>query len=200
MFYLFLFVICNLDFGILQDKYIITNMSAKKSEIKGKSSTTIARSDDGTIQITFTIPVKTIDKTQEDVLTELAKTVQVPGFRLGHAPLPKVKENVSQNSLLEKTLSKILPKLVSEAVEKHKIKPAIYPKFELVKTTPGENWQVRAVTCEVPEIELGDYKKAITSLTLDKKSQIWTPKSAKSNKDKADKSLTQQEIQSLVNG
>lgn len=148
-------------------------MTANKKTI----ASVVARSDDGGIQITFTIPFATIDAERQEALKEYAKDLEIPGFRKGMAPLEKVAEKVPAESLVEHTLRHILPKALAEAIVKHKIKPAVYPKFELVSAKEGEDWQVRALTCELPEIELGDYKSAVTGALRAKK--LWTPASAK---------------------
>jgi len=166
-------------------------MAAKKKRTTKKPASSFAKSDDGTIQITFTIPFDQIKKTREKVAAELGKEMEIPGFRKGKAPLDKILPRIPENTLIEKTLAKILPKLLAEAINKHKIKPAIYPKFELVKAVEGEDWQIRAVTCELPEIKLGDYKKTIAG-TLRAKS-IWTPASAKAAGDKPDKKISKEE-------
>jgi len=167
----------------------------KSDTKKTKTSTTIARSDDGTIQITFTIPFADILAEREKAIKILAKDVEVPGFRKGKAPIDKAIDKIPQNTLLEYTLREILPNLFSEAVSEYRLKPAIYPKFELIKATDNEDWQVRAVTCELPEIELGDYKKEIA----DSKSQkIWTPGDSKADKPPAKEEKEQKVIEILL--
>lgn len=47
---------------------------------------TLAREDDGTIQINFVIPKKEIDAQKEEVVKEMAKNLKVPGFRKGNVP------------------------------------------------------------------------------------------------------------------
>jgi FKBP-type peptidyl-prolyl cis-trans isomerase (trigger factor) len=147
-------------------------MAAKKKNSK-KENSTIARSDDGTIQITFTIPWGEIKKNREKTAEELGKEIAVPGFRKGKAPLKKLLEHIPANTLLEKTLAKILPNLLAKTIDKYKIKPVIYPKFEMVKAVDGEDWQIRATTAELTDIVLGDYKKDIKGSLSAKK--IWTP-------------------------
>lgn len=173
-------------------------MAVKKTTRKSeKPRSTIARSDDGTIQITFTIPYKTITKAQEETLKEMAKNTEVPGFRKGKAPLDKVKEKIPPTTLIEKTLSKILPKLTADIIEKHKIKPAIYPKFELLKAQENEHWQIRAVTCEIPEINLADYKSVISGTA--RSQAIWTPdKDSKEKKEPTREQKEQQVIKALL--
>lgn len=120
----------------------------------------LAREDDGTIQITLTIAQAEVKKNEQEVLMELAKSVEIPGFRPGHAPVDQVKNSVSAQTVLEKILARILPSAFAKAVEEHGIRPILTPQFELINAGEGD-WQVRAITCEAPKVELGDYKKEI---------------------------------------
>ena len=136
----------------------------KKNKAKEVSSTNsiLARTDDGTIQITLTIPWSNFAAKRKVVAQEMGQNIEVPGFRKGKAPLDRVMKHIPQDQLIEHTLSHLLPEFVSEAIKEHKISPAIYPRFELVKVQEGEDWQIRAITAEIPEIKLGDYKKSIS--------------------------------------
>lgn len=127
-----------------------------------KISSTVAKSDDGTIQITFTVPYPTVKESQKTVIEEYAKTAEIPGFRKGKAPIDKVKEKIDPDTLIEKSLSRLLPKALGDAITQHKLRPAIYPKFEVIRANADEAWQIRAITCELPEVNLSDYKKIIT--------------------------------------
>lgn len=163
---------------------------SKKNDQKITSN--LARGDDGNIQITYTIPFSQIEEKRKKVAKKMAESVEVPGFRKGKAPLSKVINHLPQEKLLQSTLSEILPALVAESIKEHKLKPAVYPKFELVKAVEGEDWQVRAITCEIPEIKLGDYKKKIKGALRAK--NIWTPgKGEKDEKEKKQKSQAEKE-------
>ena len=126
-----------------------------------KITSTIAREDNGNIQITYTIPFSLLASAQSKVVEEYAKEAEIPGFRKGNAPIEKVKEKISQATLTEKGLARILPEALSSAINENKIRPAIYPKFELIKADENEPWQVRAITCELPLVVLPDYTKLI---------------------------------------
>src|SRR4030065_916242 len=166
----------------------------KPNENKSKIPSALAKSDDGTIQITFTIPTDIIAKEKKEVMKELAKEIEIPGFRKGMAPVEKVEEKVSKESLYEKILNKILPLELSNAFKKYNIKPVIYPRLELLSSKEGENWQIRITTCELPEVELGDYKKAISQKKM--VNAIWTPE--KGNEKKEDAKPTQADKESEV--
>lgn len=158
----------------------------------------VAKESDGSIQITLTIPWSEISSNREKAVEELGKNIEVPGFRKGKAPLEKIKDRLPQDQLIEKTLSSILPLLVSKAITENKIKPAIYPKYELISANEGENWQVRATTCEVPEFELGDYRKYLKGVGTDTK--IWTPDKAESKPTSTSKAEKEQKIiETLLN-
>lgn len=124
------------------------------------SKNTIARTDDGTVQVTFTIPASDVAAKEEQVLVEAAKTSKIHGFRPGKAPLDKVREKVSQDEITQRSLSLILPKIYSDAIAEHKLRPAIYPKFEVI-SQGDDTWQVRATLCELPEVDLNSYKQAV---------------------------------------
>ena len=126
-----------------------------------KITSVMARESNGNIQITFTVPFVLIQKGQEEAVKEMAKDIEIPGFRKGTAPASRVREKIPQSKLIEHSLGHILPQALSEVIATQKLKIAIYPKFELIKSDDNEAWQIRGTTCELPEIELGDYKKII---------------------------------------
>jgi len=147
-----------------------------------KITSVIAKESDGNIQITFTIPFSVVKAAQEETIKEFAKDAEVPGFRKGMAPIDKVAEKIPQNKLIEHSLSHILPKALAEAVTENKLKVAVYPKFELVSADEGKDWQIRGITCELPEVDLGDYKKAVTGAS--RASSLWTPDKGKPEEKK----------------
>lgn len=138
--------------------------------MNAKITSTVAKEENGNIQITFTIPYSQVVSAQEKVVEEYAKEAEIPGFRKGNAPIEKVREKIPTATLTEKALARILPEALSGAINENKLKPAIYPKFELISAKENENWQVRAVTCELPVVILPDYAKLI------KEGIIKTPK------------------------
>lgn len=133
----------------------------------------ITKLDDGNIEIVFFISADLILKTKDEILKELVKEAEVAGFRKGKAPISKVEEITSEEKLTEHILSQILPNAFADSVKEHKLKPAIYPKFSATKITSSKNvsgdttWEIKAVTCELPKVVLGNYKKKLKSKTTD---------------------------------
>jgi FKBP-type peptidyl-prolyl cis-trans isomerase (trigger factor) len=157
-----------------------------------KITSTVAKEEDGTVQINFYIPWPTIKAEEDAVIEKEKENVTIEGFRKGRAPIEKVRQAIPKEQLIEKSLQNILPKALSEAITEYKITPALYPKFELVSANENETWQIRVTTCELPQVELGDYKKIIADEA--KANAIWTPGKTKEEP----KELSQEEKEDLV--
>lgn len=132
----------------------------------------VTRSEDGTVELTFNIAWNEIESNRKATATEMGKNVTLAGFRKGNAPLEKLLKELPAGELLERTLARIIPTVLAHAIKEHNVKPAIYPKFELLHATEGEDWTVLARTCEIEEFELPKYQEVV------KKAVKETPKDA----------------------
>lgn len=137
------------------------------------STSTLKKEADGTITLSISIPKAAIEKTKEEVVEQTITSSTLPGFRKGKAPRKMVEESISVEKLNEEILKKLLPDSYIAAVQEHKLRPIINPKIHVDSVTPGEDWTYTALTCEVPEINLGKYKDAIGKVTA--KSKIALP-------------------------
>lgn len=135
--------------------------------------TALKREEDGTIQLTVTMPWELVKKTKEEITDEHVKSAQMPGFRKGKAPKKLVEENLNQDHLREDILKKLLPQGYVEALKEHKINPVLSPKVHVDKLEDGKDWVFTALTAEAPEVTLGKYKDAVQKITA--KSKIIVP-------------------------
>lgn len=139
----------------------------------------IAKQEDGTIQLTITIPQNEVKKTWEEVVEEAVKTTSIEGFRKGKAPRKLVEERLDKEKIKEEVLKKLLPQHYIASVKENKLEPIINPKIHVSKledpSTTGDksDWEFQAVTCESPKIDLGKYKEEIQKITA--KSKIVVP-------------------------
>jgi len=133
------------------------------------------KTDDGTIELTITIPWKEIQDMYEVVVKETASATEVAGFRKGKAPKQIVEENIDKTKTYEETIKRLVPKAYTEAVTEHKIAPIMMPQIELKSAEEGKDWVVSAKTCERPSITLKDYKKAVSDLKSAKTPKIIVP-------------------------
>jgi FKBP-type peptidyl-prolyl cis-trans isomerase (trigger factor) len=128
--------------------------------------------EDGTIELTVTVPSATIAKTKDDVLEEHVKVSELPGFRKGMAPKDIVEKSLDLEHIREDILRKVLPEAYVEAVKEHKITPIINPKIHVDSIEDGKDWVFTALTCEAPEVTLGDYKTGVKNITAKTKIEV----------------------------
>jgi FKBP-type peptidyl-prolyl cis-trans isomerase (trigger factor) len=135
--------------------------------------TALKREEDGTIQLTVTLPWELVKKTKEEVIAEHVKEAQMPGFRKGKAPRKLVEDNLNPDHLREDILKKLLPQGYVEALKEHKINPVLSPKVHVEKLEDNKDWVFTALTAEAPEVSLGKYQDAVQKITA--KSKIIVP-------------------------
>lgn len=125
----------------------------------------LKKHEDGTIELTVTVPASKIKKTKDEVIEEHVKVSELPGFRKGMAPKDIVEKSLDVEHVREDILRKVLPEAYVEAVKEHKISPIINPKIHVDSIEEGKDWVFTALTCEAPEVTLGNYKEGVKKVT-----------------------------------
>lgn len=138
-------------------------------------TSTSNRLPEGTVELMITIPWAEVEQVYNEVVEDAVKNAELAGFRKGKAPRAVVEEKLDKTKAYEDVLKRMIPKVYSDAVVEHKIKPIVSPKIELKEATEKKNWVIRAITCEKPSVKLGEYKKAIQDLKASKAKKIWVP-------------------------
>lgn len=148
-----------------------------KKDTKTNSGVTVAKTDDGTVQMMFVLPWAEVEVAQKKAVEKLSQTVTVPGFRAGKAPAESAASHIPRETLVQETVTAIIPSKISQAYKDHDITPIMYPKLELLHAHDGEDWEIKATTAQFPEIKMGDYKEKIKAAVA--VGSIWTPEKGK---------------------
>lgn len=133
----------------------------------------LSREQDGSIKLTISIPQVDVAKAREEIVEAAVREAEVAGFRKGKAPRNVVEERMDEVKLQEEILKKLLPKAYVKTIEEHSLRPIMNPKIHVHKIESGKDWTFEAITCEAPEITLGEYKKKVQDITA--KSKIVIP-------------------------
>jgi trigger factor len=96
---------------------------------------------------------------KKTVLAKFAKTVKVPGFREGKAPLNMIEKqlepSVFQSEFLEETINQTYP----QAVNSEKLRVVGQPQISIKKFVPFDTLEFEATVPVIGQIKLPDYKK-----------------------------------------
>lgn len=111
------------------------------------------------IELSITADPEELKRVKTQVLRELSKTLNLAGFRKGHAPEPLVEKSVDQTELQSRFLERAVSDLYGEAASKEKLRPVAQPEVSVTKFVPFDTLEFSATVEAVGEVKLGDYKK-----------------------------------------
>lgn len=130
-----------------------------------------------TFELELIIPWQKVKKVYQEVITELTKTTTVKGFRKGKAPANLVEEQVGKQQIYDHVIQRVVTDQYLDALKQHRLIPIVSPKLSVVSIEEGKDWVVKATACETPEINLGEWEKAVKGAAA--VSKIWTPDQGK---------------------
>lgn len=133
------------------------------------------------VRLTLEIAPEKFQEGIRTVYNRNRKSITIPGFRKGHAPLQLVERTYGKDIFYEDALNEVLPDLYKQAVEEEKLEVMSRPSVNVGDIKDNEPIKV---TCEVavkPEVKLGD----LDSLTKTKKTVEVTDEDIKDEMDRA---------------
>lgn len=111
------------------------------------------------IELTVAAEAAELDATKATVLAELGKSLNLAGFRKGHAPKGLVEKSVDQSELQSRFLDAIVNELFVGAVAADKLRPVSTPEVSVTKFVPFTEVECKYTVDVLGEAELADYKK-----------------------------------------
>jgi len=111
------------------------------------------------VELTVEADQELMTRIKDVVLAELAKDVQLTGFRKGHAPAAMVEKAVDPNQLQSRFLDEAVSELYATTVVEQKLRPVSQPQVEISKYVPFTQLEAKIVVEVIGAIKLADYKK-----------------------------------------
>jgi len=111
---------------------------------------------DKTFTIDLILTQDQIKSEHQKVLTSVQADFETKGFRKGKVPLEIVKDQVSEEKIIEEVASHLISDAYSKFIKDNKLKPVIQPQIK-VKNAPiglDKDWQIEITSCELPPITL----------------------------------------------
>ncbi|MFL6213892.1 MAG: trigger factor [Blastocatellia bacterium] len=108
-------------------------------------------------QLHIEIPGEDVRAETDKVASQLARSVNVPGFRPGHAPKSVIKTRF-RKELRDEVVSHLLPESLQKAITDKELKVIGEPAVDDLKFGDDESINVTITVSVKPEFELADYK------------------------------------------
>jgi trigger factor len=107
-------------------------------------------------EFTVTVASNDIERKMQDRLTEIGRTIRLPGFRPGKVPMPVLRKRYG-TSVMGEVLEKAVSDSSAQAIREHNLRPALQPKIEIVSFKEGTDLEYKMAVELLPEIKPIDF-------------------------------------------
>ncbi|MEG0077431.1 trigger factor [Anaerorhabdus sp.] len=94
---------------------------------------------------------------QVKAFDKLAKNVEIPGFRKGHAPKNMIEKSISQNNVMIEAVESVANQLLQDGIKEYDLWPVARPELAIDEMNE-EKADIRFIIVVKPEVTLGEYK------------------------------------------
>jgi trigger factor len=102
------------------------------------------------------IPAADIEQRMTSRLTEIGRTVRLPGFRPGKVPMTVLRKRYG-SAVMSEVLERALNDTSGEALREQNLRPALQPKVEIVAFNEGTDLEFKLAVEVLPEIQPMDF-------------------------------------------
>lgn len=109
------------------------------------------------------VPAKDFEKEIDAKIVQISKTVKLPGFRAGKAPIAMLKQKY-KDSVVGEVLEDLVTKTTDDVIKDKKLRPAMQPDVKITALKDGEDLEFEISIDALPEIKV----EGFSNITLDK--------------------------------
>ncbi len=109
-------------------------------------------------EVRVQLPKSEYDRVYDEQARKIARSVRLPGFRPGKAPLHVVRRQFGPR-IAEDTISHLIQEHYVEALEQSGLTPAVQPRLDIPAEQPEDAFVFTMQVATWPEVEVRDLKK-----------------------------------------
>lgn len=106
------------------------------------------------------VSAQDVENSVDAKLQKIAKTVKLPGFRAGKAPMAMLKQKY-KDSVMAEVLEDVIQSSVAELIKDKKLRPAMTPDVKVVAFGEGKDLEFDVSLENLPEIKVGDFSEIV---------------------------------------
>ena len=108
-------------------------------------------------KLTVEVPFEELKPSLDAAYQQIAKQINVPGFRRGKVPPTVIDRQVGRGAVLDQAINDALPKMYVEALQENSLEPVAQPEIEVTKLEDNDTLEFTAEVDVKPEITVPDY-------------------------------------------
>ncbi len=109
-------------------------------------------------KITVEVPFDELKANLDAAYQEIAKQINIPGFRKGKVPPPVIDRQVGRGAVLDQAINEAVPRLYVEALQQNDLQPLAQPEIEVTRLEDNETLEFTAEVDVKPSIEVPSYE------------------------------------------
>ena len=118
-------------------------------------NTQVERLEHNMVKLTVTVPAEDFAKAITQAYNRNKKSISLPGFRKGHAPLQMIERMYGAGVFYEDAANILIPQTWPEASKESGLELTSRPEFDLVQIEKGKEFIYTATCAARPEVKLG---------------------------------------------
>ena len=108
-------------------------------------------------KLTVEVPFEELKPSLDAAYKQIAKQINVPGFRRGKVPPAVIDRQVGRGAVLDQAINEVVPQKYVEALQANSLQPLAQPEIEVTKFEDNDALEFTAEVDVRPEITLPDY-------------------------------------------
>jgi trigger factor len=109
-------------------------------------------------KLTVEVPFEELKPSLDAAYKQIAKQINVPGFRRGKVPPMVIDRQVGRGAVLDQAINDVVPQKYMEALQENSLQPLAQPEIEVTKFEDNEALEFTAEVDVRPEITLPAYE------------------------------------------
>ncbi len=108
-------------------------------------------------KLTVEVPFEELKPSLDAAYKEIAKQINVPGFRRGKVPPAVIDRQVGRPAVLNEAVNDVLPKAYMEALQENHLEPLAQPEIEVTRLEDNDSLEFTAEVDVKPEVTVPDF-------------------------------------------
>ena len=108
-------------------------------------------------KLTVEVPFEELKPSLDAAYKQIAKQINVPGFRRGKVPPAVIDRQVGRGAVLDQAINEVVPQKYVEALQENSLTPLAQPEIEVTKFEDNDALEFTAEVDIRPEIDLPAY-------------------------------------------
>ena len=117
----------------------------------------VEKQEKSTVELVIEVGAEEFEAAVNKVYQKQRKSINVPGFRKGHAPRKIIEGMYGSGVFYEDAVNEVYPQAYEDAVAQEKLDPVAWPQIE-VQEVGKEGLTFKAIVTVRPDVTLGQYK------------------------------------------